>query len=47
VAGGVVLALAGGAQGGFAIVAGEDGRPDVERAEATVGQREEQVVPRN
>jgi hypothetical protein len=47
VAGGGVLALSGGAYSGFSVVRREDGRPDVEGAEAAFGEREEQVVPRN
>ncbi len=47
VACGGVLALPGSGYGGVAIVPVEDRRPDVEGAEAALGQREEQVVPRN
>ncbi len=44
---GGVLALPRSGQGGVAIVSVKDGRPDVEGAEAALGEREEQVVPRN
>jgi hypothetical protein len=47
VAGGGVIALFRGGCDGVAIVAVEDRRPDVEGAEAALGQRVEQIVPRN